>query len=250
MAAAVIVGFGSCVYFAREIFDVLAEPLKTILPDGSSMIYIKPQEAFFVYLKVAFIAGLLLVLPYLIYQLWLFVAPGLLKKERKNALPSIVIATLLFYGGASFAYFVVFPAAFTFFITFPTPDLKPMISMAEYVSLALTLMLAFGSVFETPVVIIFLGLLGIVDSKMLKKGRRYFIVVAFILAAILTPTPDPLNQAFMAIPMLLFYEISLRVLSVIEKRKAREEERRERELFESDDEDDEDDDVEDAPRSS
>jgi sec-independent protein translocase protein TatC len=249
MAIAIVIGFGSCVYFARQIFDILAEPLKKVLPPGSTIIYIKPQEAFFVYLKVAFITGLFVVLPYMIYQLWLFIAPGLLKKERKYALPSIVIATLLFYGGAAFAYFVVFPAAFNFFVTFPTEDLKPMISMAEYVSLALVLMLAFGSVFETPVVIVFLGLLGIVDSAMLKKGRRYFIVLAFILAAILTPTPDPLNQAFMAIPMLLFYEVSLRILSVIEKRRAREEERRERELYESDEDDDEDveDDVEDDP---
>ena len=123
-----------------------------------------------------------------------------------------------------------FPAAFKFFLSYQTDYLKPMIAIRQYVSLVLILMLAFGTIFETPVVIVFLGLLGIVDTKMLKKGRRYFIVLAFIIAAILTPTPDVINQALMAIPMLLFYEISIRILVIVEKRRAREEKRREKEL--------------------
>jgi sec-independent protein translocase protein TatC len=186
---------------------------------------------------VAFVAGLFIVLPYVIWQLWLFIAPGLLEKERKYALPSIVIATLLFYCGAAFAYFLVFPAAFKFFLSYQTPWLKPLIAIREYVSLVLVLMLAFGTVFETPVVIVFLGLLGIVNSEMLKKGRRYFIILAFIIGAILTPTPDVINQALMAVPMLLFYEISLRILRVVERRRKRAEKEMEQELYETDDED-------------
>ncbi|MDQ7782419.1 MAG: twin-arginine translocase subunit TatC [Desulfomonilaceae bacterium] len=236
-AAAIIIGFGVCVAFAERLFKQLAEPLLKLLPEGSTLISTGLPDPFFMYLKVAFVAGVFIVLPYIIWQLWLFIAPGLLDKERKYALPSIVTATLLFYLGAAFAYFVVFPAAFKFFLSYQTDYLKPMIAIREYVSLVLILMLAFGAVFETPVVIVFLGLLGIVNSEMLSKGRRYFIVLAFIIAAILTPTPDVINQTLMAGPMLLFYEISLRILRVIEKRRKLAEERLEKELYEMDDED-------------
>jgi len=236
-ALAIIIGFGASIYFAERLFELLASPLLKLLPEGSTLIATALQDPFFMYLKVAFVAGIFIVLPYVIWQLWLFVAPGLLDNERKYALPSIVIATLLFYFGAAFAYFVVFPAAFKFFLGYQTPYLKPMIAIREYVSLVLLLMLAFGAVFETPVVIVFLGLLGIVNSKMLRKGRRYFVVLAFIIAAVLTPTPDVINQCLMAVPMLLFYEISLRILGVIERRRERAEKQLEKELYEMDGED-------------
>ncbi len=140
------------------------------------------------------------------------------------AAPFVIIATVLFYAGTLFAYFFVFRAALAFFISFATPDLKPMIGMKDYTSLVIMLMLAFGAVFETPIVIVFLGLLGLVNSAMLRRGRRYFIVLAFIIAAVLSPTPDVINQTFMAIPMLLFYEVGIVMLGMIEKRrKAREE---------------------------
>lgn len=245
---AIVIGFGICVAFAEKLFLVMADPLRKLLPPDATLVNITLTDPFFMYLKVAFVAGLFLVLPYVIYQLWLFIAPGLLEKERKYALPTIVIATLLFYCGGAFAYFVVFPTAFKFFLSYQTEYLKPMIAIRQYVSLVMLLMLAFGTIFETPVVIIFLGLLGIVNSAMLKKGRRYFIVLAFIIAAILTPTPDVINQALMAIPLLLFYEISIRILSVIEKRREREEKRREKELEEMDDLDEEDSEAEETAR--
>ncbi len=235
--AAVIIGFGVCIAFAERLFQVMADPLLKLLPKGSTLISTGLPDPFFMYLKVAFVAGIFVVLPYVIWQLWLFIAPGLFDKERKYAAPSIIIATLLFYMGAAFAYFVVFPAAFKFFLSYQTPYLKPMIAIREYVSLVLLLMLAFGAVFETPVVIVFLGLLGIVNSEMLKKGRRYFVVLAFIIAAILTPTPDVINQALMAVPMLFFYEISLRILRVIERRRERAERELEQELYEMGEED-------------
>lgn len=236
-AIAILIGFGACIYFAEPLFKLMADPLLKLLPEGSTLISTGLPDPFFMYLKVAFVAGIFIVLPYVIWQLWLFVAPGLLDNERKYAAPSIMIATLLFYCGAAFAYFVVFPAAFKFFLGYQTPYLKPMIAIREYVSLVLLLMLAFGAVFETPVVLVFLGLLGIVNSEMLTKGRRYFIVLAFIIGAVLTPTPDVINQSLMAIPMLFFYEISLRILRVIERRRERAEKELEKELYEMDNED-------------
>jgi sec-independent protein translocase protein TatC len=221
---AILIGFGVCLYFSERLYHILAAPIMKVLPEGSSLVFINPTEAFFVYLKVAFLGGLLLTLPYVLYELWKFIHPGLHIHERKMAAPFVIIATSLFYAGTLFAYFFVFQAALRFFISFATPDLKPMIGMKDYTSLVIMLMLAFGAVFETPIVIVFLGLLGLVNSTMLRRGRRYFIVLAFIIAAILSPTPDVINQTLMAIPMLLFYEVGILLLGMIEKkRKAREE---------------------------
>lgn len=215
-------GFGVCLFFGERVFQVLAEPLTALLK-GTPMVFTALPDPFFMYMKVSLIAGIFLALPYIIYQLWLFVYPGLLPKERKLAFPFIFIATMLFYLGSAFAYFLVFPAAFKFFISYQTADLKPMISIRDYVSLAMLLMLAFGAVFETPIIVVFLGLLGVFDSAFLKRGRRYFVVLAFIIAAILTPTPDVINQTIMAVPMILFYEIGIQVLAVFEKKRAKEE---------------------------
>lgn len=221
---AVIIGFGVCIAFGERVFSLLAAPITKLLPKDSTLVFTALPDPFFVYMKVAFIMGIFLVLPYILYQLWLFVYPGLLERERKLALPFIVVATGLFYLGAAFAYFLVFPAAFQFFLGYQTAELKPMISIKDYVSLVLLLMLAFGAVFETPIVIVFLGLLGIFDSSLLKRGRRYFIVIAFIIAAIITPTPDVINQTLMAIPMILFYEVGIQVLILFEKKRKREQE--------------------------
>jgi len=131
---------------------------------------------------------------------------------------------LLFYLGGAFAYFLVFPAAFNFFLSYINPELKPMLSIKEYVSLVMLLMLAFGAIFETPIIILFLGLLGIFTSDTLKKGRRYFIVLSFLIAAILTPTPDVINQTLMAVPLMLFYEVGIQLLAIFEKKRRKREE--------------------------
>jgi sec-independent protein translocase protein TatC len=222
-AIAIGIGFGVCVAFGERVFSIFAAPITKLLPKNSSLVFTSLPDPFFVYLKVAFITGIFLALPYVLYQVWLFVRPGLLEKEKKLAVPFIVVSTLLFYLGAVFAYFIVFPAAFQFFLSYETAELKPMISIKDYVSLVMLLMLAFGVIFETPIVIVVLGLLGIVDSSLLKKGRRYFIVLAFIIAAILTPTPDVINQTLMAIPLIIFYELGIYLLRVIEKKRKRDE---------------------------
>jgi sec-independent protein translocase protein TatC len=222
---AIAVGFGVCIAFGERLFSLLAAPITRLLPKEASLVFTALPDPFFIYLKVAFIAGTFLALPYVLYQIWLFVRPGLHAHERKLASPFIVAATLLFYSGAAFAYFLVFPAAFKFFLSYTTPELRPMIAIKEYVSLVMILMVAFGAIFETPIIILFLGLLGIFSSATLKKGRRYFIVLAFVIAAILTPTPDVINQTLMAVPLLIFYEVGIQLLGIFErKRKRREEE--------------------------
>ena len=213
-----------CLIFAERVFSLLAAPLTKLLPKDSSLVFTGLPDPFFMYLKISFIMGIFVSLPYVLYQLWQFVSPGLYEKERKMAVPFISLATLLFYTGALFAYFIVFPAAFAFFLSYTSPDLKAMISIREFVSLVMVLMLAFGVVFETPMVIVFLGLLGIVDSGQLKRGRRYFVVLAFVIGAILTPTPDVINQTLMAVPMLLLYEVGIWILVYLEKKRRREDE--------------------------
>ncbi|MBI4966320.1 MAG: twin-arginine translocase subunit TatC [Desulfomonile tiedjei] len=227
-AIAIAIGFGVCIYFGERLFSLLAAPIMKLLPKDASLVFTALTDPFFVYLKVAFIAGLFLALPFVLYQIWLFVRPGLHTHERKLAAPFIMVATLLFYLGGMFAYFLVFPAAFKFFLSYTTPELKPMLAIKEFVSLVMLLMLAFGAIFETPIIILFLGLLGIFSSDTLKKGRRYFIVIAFVIAAVLTPTPDVLNQTLMAVPLMLFYEVGIHLLAIFErKRKRREEEEEE-----------------------
>jgi len=221
---AVLIGFGICIAFGERVFSLLAAPITRLLPKDTTLVFTGLPDPFFVYLKVAFICGVFLALPYCLYQMWLFIRPGLLERERELATPFVLVATALFYLGAAFAYFIVFPAAFKFFLGYQTPELKPMISIRDYVSLSMLLMLAFGAVFETPLVVVFLGLLGVVDSSLLKRGRRYFVVLAFIIAAILTPTPDMVNQIIMAVPMILFYEVGIQVLILFEKKRRRDEE--------------------------
>lgn len=218
-ALCVLLVFGACLWFSTDLFNLIAGPIKKYLPANSSLVFTSLPDPFFIYLKVALIAALFISLPYILYELWKFIYPGLYLHERKAALPFVVSATLLFYLGAAFAYFLVFPAAFKFFLSYESPDLKPMLAIREYVNLVMLLMLAFGAVFETPVIIVFLGLLGLFSSDALRKGRRYFVVLSFILAAILTPTPDVINQAIMAVPMMLFYEVGIWILAAMEKRR-------------------------------
>lgn len=219
--AGIFLMFGISLYFSEEIFAIIAAPITRLLPKDSALVFTGLPDPVFTYLKVDFLVALLISLPFVLYQIWLFVHPGLHAHEKKLAGPFIISATALFYAGAAFAYFLVFPAAFKFFLSYQTADLKPMIAMKEYVSLVVILMIAFGTIFETPMIIFFLGLFGVVNSALLRKGRRYFVVIAFIIAAALTPTPDIINQCLMAIPMLFFYEIGILLLVMLERRRAK-----------------------------
>jgi sec-independent protein translocase protein TatC len=222
-ASLAIVGASAvCMFFGEDLFALLSSPIIRILPKGTPIVFPRVQDPFFVYLKVACVTGVFIVVPYVLYQLWAFIRPGLYPRERKLAAPFVLLATVLFYVGAAFAYFLVLPAAFKFFLSYQTPQLQPMIIMREYVDLVLMLLLAFAGVFETPIFIVFLGLIGLFNSGQLRRGRRYFIVIAFVIGAILSPTPDPFNQTLMAVPMLLLYEVGIRFLAIIERKREHE----------------------------
>lgn len=205
---AIFLGMLACVPVSKQIFNYIMLPLFRSLPKNSTMIYTSPHEAFFVYLKMAFISGIFLTLPYSFYQIWLFVKPGLYPEERKFILPISLCSAFLFIIGALFGYFVIFPYAYKFFMSFADIYISPMISMKEGLSFAIRILIAFGLVFELPLVIFFLARLGLVTSKFLRKYRKYAILIAFIIAAILTP-PDAVTQVLMAGPLVLLYEVGI-----------------------------------------
>ncbi len=205
---AVGIGFVACYAFKEDLFYILVAPLKQAMQEGDTLIYTHLPEAFFTFLKTALIAGIMLASPVIIYQFWMFMAPGLYDREKRMLMPILFLSTIFFTGGALFGYFVVFPFGFEFFLSFATETIRPMPSMKEYLGFAAKLLLAFGVVFELPLVITFLARLGIVNVMFLKKYRKYAVLLFFCGAAILTP-PDVITQIMMALPLILLYEISI-----------------------------------------
>jgi sec-independent protein translocase protein TatC len=205
---AVAIGFVVCYGFKEKLFELITRPLISVMAEGDQLIFTGLPEAFFTYLKVAFLAGLILAGPVVIYQFWMFVAPGLYKKERRVMIPIVVLSTLFFIGGALFGYFIVFPWGFQFFLSFASDTIKALPSMKEYLSFASKLLLAFGLVFELPIVITFLARLGLVTVPFLRKNRKYAVLIFFVGAAMITP-PDVVTQIMMAFPLMLLYEISI-----------------------------------------
>jgi sec-independent protein translocase protein TatC len=214
------IGFFACYYFKEWVFDIVPRPLTAALPKNSYLIYTGLTEAFFVYMKLSFFASLILTSPFILYQIWKFISPGLLEKEKKYVVPFVISSTLLFVSGILFGYFIALPPAFEFFVSFNNKYLQAMISFNEYLSLFVTFLLGFGLSFELPVFMFFLAKLGIVNAQMLSKQRRYAILVIFVIAAILTPSPDALSQVLMALPLMFLYEVSIFVAKFVEKQKA------------------------------
>lgn len=205
---AVGIGFCAAYGFKEKLFEILIFPLVSVMGKGESLIFTGLPEAFFTYLKVAFLAGIMLASPILIYHFWMFVAPGLYRTERKVLIPIIILSAFFFIGGSLFGYFVVFPYGFQFFLGFATDQLHAMPSMKEYLAFSSKLLLAFGLVFELPLVLTAMARLGIVTPDFLKKNRKYALLLFFIGAAIITP-PDVVTQVMMAFPLMLLYEISI-----------------------------------------
>jgi sec-independent protein translocase protein TatC len=221
---AAFIAFGICYNFKEWLFEVLTRPLVSSMPKGSYMIYTGLPEAFFNYLKISFFAGLVVSSPYILYQIWKFISPGLYRSEKKYIAPFVISSTILFVSGVLFGYFIALPPAFKFFLEFSTDFLKPMLTLREYLSLSLKLLLAFGLVFEIPVFIFFMAKIGVVNSRMLAQKRKYAILLIFIVAAFLTPTPDAFTQALMAVPMMILYEVGIFVARWGEKKKSAKEE--------------------------
>jgi sec-independent protein translocase protein TatC len=220
-AIAVGIGFAICYFFSERIFLILIEPLNAVMPEGDQLIFTALPEMFFAYLKVAFVSGILMASPYLFYQMWMFVSPGLYKQERSLVVPFVLASTLLFVGGALFGYFVVFPFGFKFFIGFSNEYVKALPSVKQYFGFALKLLFAFGVVFELPVIIFFLAKLGLVTTELLRKKRKYAILMTFVAAAILTP-PDVITQCMMAGPLIILYEVGIIVSRFAHKKEVEE----------------------------
>ena len=214
---AVGVGFCACYAIKDRLFTIITRPLAMVLPQKSSLIFTGLPEAFFIYMKISFFASLVLTSPYTLYQIWQFISPGLYPWEKRYALPFVLSSSLLFIGGVLFGYFIVLPPAFKFFVSFSSDFLKPMLSLKEYLSLSLKFLLGFGLAFELPVLIFFTTKIGLTNAGMLSKYRRYAILIIFIVAAILTPSPDALTQTLLAVPLIFLYEISIIVARFAEK---------------------------------
>ena len=222
-AIAVGIGFAGCYFFSERIFQLLIRPLREVLPEGSSLIFTSLPEMFLTYLKVALVSGILLAAPFLFYQMWMFIAPGLYRNEKSLVIPFVIASTILFIGGALFGYFVVFPFGFKFFIGFSNEYVTALPSVKQYFGFALKLLFAFGVVFELPVIIFFLAKLGLVTPELLKQKRKYAILLTFVTAAILTP-PDVITQCMMAGPLIILYEVGIVVSRLAHKKEVDEEE--------------------------
>lgn len=214
---AIAVGFFLCWAFAERIFGVLQAPLTRFLPPGDKLAYTRLTAPFFLYMKVAFFAGLFVASPVILLQLWLFIAPGLYKRERRLALPFIIFGTVFFVLGGYFGYRFLLPATCSFFVE-TGKQFKQMITVDEYFSFASTIILATGAVFETPIIIFFLARLGIVTPAFLMQKFKYAVVLSFIIAAIVTPTPDMVTQSALAVPMILLYLIGVAVAYLFGKK--------------------------------
>jgi len=219
---AVGIGFVVSYGFKEKIFKILIHPLISVMPADSKMIFTGLPEAFFTYLKVAFLTGLLVASPIVIFEFWMFVSPGLYKKEKTLLIPIIILSSIFFLGGALFGYFIVFPYGFKFFLGFANENIQALPSMSEYLSFAAKMLLAFGLVFELPLVITFMARLGIVTVDFLKKNRKYAILLFFTVSAILTP-PDVVSQIMMALPLMLLYEVSIFGVLIFGKKKSEKE---------------------------
>jgi len=211
-----IIGFAACYALSGTLMDWIVAPLKSQLQADMPMIFISLPEVFFARLKVAFVAALFITSPYLLFQLWSFVAPGLYRNERRAFLSLMVSSICLFVLGGAFAYAFVMPLAFRFFLGFASPDLVAFPTMQLYVSLVLRLAMAFGVAFEIPLVCVLLVRFGTLTCEAMARQRRWVLVGAFVVGAILTP-PDVISQVMLAVPMYLLFEIGLFFARRLEK---------------------------------
>lgn len=213
---AVIITTALSFIFAKQIFDILIKPA-----GGIPLIYIEMTEMLGTYMKVCLATGLALAMPYLLYQVIMFVSPALTRREKRYVYIALPWITLMFVGGVVFGYFVLMPPAVKFLINFGSDIATPQIRIGNYISIITRLLLVIGLVFELPVVTTFLARLGVVKPKWLADKRRVAIIFAFVLAAIITPTFDPLNQSLVAIPLIILYELSIWLAKLVQPRKAR-----------------------------
>lgn len=211
------VAFFLCWHFAEPIFALLEKPLVQFLPPGEKLVFTRLTEPFVLYMKVAFYAGIFLASPVILWQIWLFIAPGLYSRERRYAAPFIILATLFFVSGGYFGYRFILPSTCGFFIE-TGKQFQQMIKADEFFSFASTIILATGLVFETPILIFFLARLGIVTPAFLLQKFRYAVVLSFVIAAIITPTPDAITATALALPMIVLYLLGIGIAWMFAKK--------------------------------
>lgn len=220
---ALFIGFFICFAFWEPILNWIAQPLYNALAEGSEVIAYRMGEQFITAVIVSFFAALLFTLPYIFWQIWAFVAPGLYANEKALAIPFVLGTTIMFLIGAAFAYYVVFPYGFTYLVNFGEGSVTAMISIGEYLSFFLKLIFGFGVSFELPVVCFFLAKIGLIDDKSLIGFFRYAVILIFVFAAILTP-PDILTQFLMAVPLIILYGLSILLVRMVNPASKEEEE--------------------------
>jgi len=217
-AMAIGIGFAISYIFSKQLFSVLILPLTKVLPAESRLIFTSLPEMFIAYIKVALIAGIMLAIPIVFYELWMFLAPALYQREKGYLIPFVLFSSILFVAGSLFGYFIVFPYGFKFFISFATEDIQALPSVKQYFSFAIRLLFAFGLVFEMPVVVFFMTKIGLITPDSMKKFRKFAILCSFILSAILTP-PDVATQIMMALPLIVLYEVSIIISQAVYRKK-------------------------------
>lgn len=223
--ASILVIFLSLFYFSNDIYTFVAQPLISVLPENMGMIAIDPTAPFFAPFKLTFFVSLLLAAPYILYQLWSFIAPGLYKNEKTLAIPLFISSVALFYAGVAFAYYVLFGFVFAFFVSVAPEGILVMPDINSFLSFALAIFLAFGVAFEIPIAVFLLIWTGIVEPEDLARKRPYVIVGCFVVGMLLTP-PDPFTQSMLAIPMWMLFEAGILCGRLVKKKQQSEEESR------------------------
>ena len=215
--AAVALGFFACWWKVEKIYDIMQRPIMDALRNNGmseKLVYLNPTEPFNLYLKIAALAGLFLTSPFVLYQVWMFISPGLYRNEKRYVVPFMVSTIALFSAGGYFGFKIVYPAALNFLISFGK-QFQPMITIKEYTELFLSIILGMGLIFEMPILVFFLALMGIVTAGWMWKNFRYSILIIFIVAAIVTPTSDILNMCIFAAPMIALYALSIGIAYLV-----------------------------------
>lgn len=219
-----------CWVFHKQLFDILARPVRKFLPEGTELAYTTLTAPFMLYIKVSFLAALFFAVPYIFFQIWLFIAPGLFRREKKNVFPFVIFTTLFFALGALFGYFIAFPFACSFFLKLGA-DFQPVITVDKYFSLASRVILGIALVFELPTLVFFLSRMGIITPRWMIKNFKYAVLAIFIIAAVITPSPDVINQCIIAFPMLALYGIGILIALIFGKKRKKEKDEEEEDLI-------------------
>jgi sec-independent protein translocase protein TatC len=219
--SAIAIGVGTVLsfIFLDRVFDFVTKPMRDMLPAGGNLVQTEPAEFFMLYLKVGFLVGLLLATPFVIWQLWLFIAPGLYSNEKRFAVPFVLFGTLFFAAGAGFSHYVAFPWTWKFFVNFKPDYVQMMLKLGAAFSLYVKMLLGFAVIFQMPTIVFFLARMGLVTARFLLRNFTYAVLIIFILGAVLSPGTDVVSQALMAGPMLVLYCLSILIAWMFAKKR-------------------------------